>query len=83
MVLKRWYSGFDPRSEKQVRRHLWVILPDYPIQCWNLEGFMVVVTAISSFMLIEDDQLLGFDRSSPRVMVDMDLSDGLPDELEV
>ena len=44
---------------------------------------MVVVTAISSFMLIEDDKLLGFDRSAPRVMVDMDLSNGLPDELEV
>ena len=35
------------------------------------------------FMLIEDDQILGFDRLAPRVLVDMDLLDGLPDELEV
>lgn len=62
---------------------MWVILPDFPIQCWKLKGFMVVANSIGSFMHIEYAQLLGFYHSAPRLMVDMDLSNGLPDDLEV
>ena len=42
-----------------------------------------VPNSIDTFLLIEDEQLLGFERSSPRVLVDMDLSHGLSDDLEV
>ena len=83
LVLKRWHSGFEPLYEKLIRRHLWVIMPEFPIQCCNLKGFMAVVNTIGSFMLIEEDQLLGFDRLTPHVLVDMDLTDSLPDEWEV
>lgn len=44
---------------------------------------MAIDNSIGTFMLIEDDQLLGYKRSAPRVMVDMHLSNGLPDEIEV
>ena len=83
LVLGRWFVGFDPGSARVVHCHHWVIFLDFPIQCWNLKSFMVVANAIGSFMFIEDDQLLGFDCSTPRIMVDMDLSEGLPNELEV
>ena len=75
LVLKRWHLGFEPWSERMLQRHLWVILPDFPIQCWNLKGFMAIPKSIGTFMLIEDEQLLGFERSALRVLVDMDLSD--------
>ena len=44
---------------------------------------MTVTNSIGTFMLIEDEQLLVFERSSPRVLVDMDLSKVLPSNLEV
>ena len=34
-------------------------------------------------MLVEDEQLLGFERSAPRIFVDLDITDRLPYELEV
>lgn len=83
LVLTRWHSGFDPRKETLKKRHLWFILPGFPVQCWNLQGFMAVANTIGIFILIEDEQLMGFERNALRTLVDIDLGDGLPEELDV
>lgn len=33
LVLRSWHVGFNPHTERLLRRHLWVILPDFSIQC--------------------------------------------------
>lgn len=33
LVLDRWHTAFDPKKEVLNRRHLWVILSDFPLQC--------------------------------------------------
>ena len=83
LVLSRWHVGFDPQHEKLVKRHLWVILPDFPVHHWNLKGFMGKANAPGKFILMEDNQLLGFERVSPRVLVESDVIEGLLAELEV
>lgn len=83
LVLSRWHSTFDPHGEKLARHHLWVILPHFPVFCWNLKGFMAVANSIGRFILIEDEVLLSSDRRAPRTLVEMDTGDGLPGDLEV
>lgn len=83
LVLKRWHNGFDPRTEKLLIRHLWIILPGFPMHCWNIGGFMAVANSVGWFILMEEEQLMGAERRSPRMLVDIDSSDGLLGELEV
>lgn len=84
LVLSRWHVSFDRWIERPVKHHLWLFLVDSSIQCWNLKGFIGIANTIGKFILMEDDQLLGFKRcSSPRVLVEMDCSEGLPAEWEV
>ena len=62
---------------KLAKRHRWVILSGFPLHCWNLKGFMVVVNSIGKFILIEEEHLMGFERKAPQVLVEIDLEEGL------
>ena len=64
--------------------HLIILLYfEWTSACSPNQPLANVPNSIDTFLLIEDEQLLGFERSSPRVLVDMDLSHGLPNDLEV
>ena len=60
-----------------------MILPNFPVHCWNLKDLMGIANALGKFILMEDGQLLGFERVSPRVLVEMAVDEGFPAELEV
>ena len=49
---------FDPWKTKLAKRYLWVILSVFPLHCWNLKVFMVVVNSIGKFILIEEEHLM-------------------------
>ena len=83
LVLERWHVGFDPLMSSLSKRHLWVILLNFLVHCWNLKGFMSVVNSLGRFILMEDEQLLGFERVSPMVLVEMEVDECFPAELEV
>lgn len=83
LVLDRWWVGFDPLQTKLCKRHLWVIFPNFPVHCWNLKGFMGINNALGQFILMEDEQLLGFELISPSVLVEMSVEEGISAELEV
>ena len=42
---------------------------------------MGVPNAIGTFILMEDEHLMGFEQSTPHMLVDLDLSKGLSAEL--
>ena len=44
---------------------------------------MGITNSLSKFFLMEDDQLLGFERVSPKVLVDMVVAEVFPVELKV
>ena len=46
-------------------------------------GFMGVANSLDHFILMEDEQLLTHERVSLRILVDMEMEDGLPIELKV
>ena len=66
---------FDPDRETLTKRHLWVMLPYFPLHCWNLKVFMGISNSIGKFILMEVDQLFGFKRVSPRVLVELDVAE--------
>lgn len=83
LVLSKWYPSFDPRKEKLLKRHLWVLLPGLLLQCWLLKGFTAIANSIGRLIMIEDDLLYGSKRRTPQVLVEIDASKGLLSELEV
>lgn len=83
LVLKRWHVGFDPRHKKLDKRHLWVILPGFPIHFWNIKGFMGITNSTRKFIMMEDNQLLGFSRKNPRILVEISVGDRLSEDVEV
>ena len=82
MVLIHFHIDFNPWKEKLEKRNLWVLLPGFPLPCWNLVGFMAVAKDIGRFILIEEDFLIAIDRCLPRMLVEVDISKVLPVDLE-
>jgi hypothetical protein len=35
-MLKHWRTGFDPTTEYFIFRHVWVLLPGFPLNLWNI-----------------------------------------------
>ena len=82
-VMKRWHVGFDPRCEKLDKRHLWVLLPSFPVHCWNIKGFMGIINSIGNFILMEEDQLMGLSRRTIRVLLEVEVCDGPLEDIVV
>ena len=61
---------------------MWVLLPRFPLLCWNFIGFITVAKAIGQFILIEEDFLIANDRRLPCMLVEVDISTVLPADLE-
>ena len=83
LVLLRWHSGFNPWKERLKKMNLWVFLIEFSLHCWNLARFMVVDKAIGHFILIEEYFMLASVIRLPRMLVQVDILEGLPTELEV
>ena len=83
LVLDRWHPRFDPLKEKIVKRHLWVLLPHLPFPLWNKNVLEGIANTIGRFVAVETDFLLVFDKRVAKVLVEMDVSSGLPADVEV
>ena len=60
-----------------------MILPDFPLLYWNINGFTGIANAIGNFIMMEADHLTRDERSTPQVLVGLDILGGLPMDLEV
>lgn len=83
LILKRWHMGFNPVSEKIWFRHIWVLLPDFPLEMWHREGFTAVENHLGRFLHINEGTLNGMDRQVGQVLVDIDMSLGIFDSLDI
>ena len=69
LVLSRWNVHFDPRMSTLAKRHLWVILPGFPLFFCNINAFTVVANSTGNFIHIEDSHLLESDKIFLEVLV--------------
>ena len=83
LVLDRWHTQFDPLKERITKRHLWVLLPHLPFPLWNKNVLEGIANTIGRFVAVETDFLLAFDKRVARILVEMDVSLGLPADVEV
>jgi hypothetical protein len=83
LMLKRWHTTFNPIKEKICFRHLWVLLPGCPLVFWNVEAFRAIGDSLGNFMHVDLKMVAGSDRRMGKILVEMDMLDGLPAELEI
>lgn len=83
LVLGRWHANFDPCKEKVSRRHLWVLLPQLPFPLWSKSILEGIGNTIGRFVAVEDDFLQVYDKRMARILVELDISRGLPAEVEL
>lgn len=83
LMLQRWYTDFDPRHARIEIRHLWVLLPDFPLALWNREAFELVGNRLGCFLHLGVDMQKRVEKRIGRILVEVDVSLGLIDELHI
>lgn len=83
LMLQKWQTDFDPETASVRLRHLWVLLPGLPLALWNRGAFEAIGNCIGRFLHVADEHLNGFDRRMGRVLVEVDISLGLIDVLNI
>ena len=83
LVLGRWHSKFDPLKEPIRKRHLWVLLPQLPFPLWSKPILEGIGNTIGRFVSVDDDFMLVYDKRVARILVEFDITRGLPAEIEL
>ena len=78
-----WHPLFDPLHEWVTKHHLWVLLPSLPFLLWNLNILEGIANTIGRFVVVDEDLDLSFNKRLAQVLVEMDVSLGLPAEVEI
>ena len=65
------------------KQHLWVLLPHLPFPLWNQHVLEGIANTIGRFVVVDDDFHLTFDKRITRVLFELDISLGLPTEVDI
>ena len=76
-------AAFDPLREKVVKHHLRVIISALPFPFWNKRLLEGIANTIGRFVALEEDFMSVFDKRKAKVLVEMDISQGLPSEVDI
>ena len=83
LVLDRWNVQFDPARTRIKKRHLWALLPGLPFPLWNRDTLEGIGNSIGRFIAIEEEFLNTFDKRMARILVEIDVSMGLPADIDI
>jgi hypothetical protein len=83
IMLKKWRVAFNPETEYFSFRHFWILLPGLPLYLWNEGALKAIGEALGSFIVVDKEVLLSTSRKVCRILVEMDISRGLPETLEI
>ena len=75
--------NFDPAWERIQKRHLWAILPGLPFPLWNRSLLEGVGNTIGRFVALEEDFMNSYDKRKAKILVELDITKGLPAEVEI
>jgi hypothetical protein len=79
LMIKRWRLAFNPDTEYFQYRHLWVLLPGFPLHLWNAAAMEVIGNSLGSFISLDASTLLAPSRKMGKILVEMDVHSGLPE----
>ena len=83
LVLDRWHANFDPARERIRKRHLWTLLPGLPFPLWNRSLLEGVGNTIGRFVALDEDFMNSYDKRLAKILVEIDISRGLPADVEI
>ena len=83
LVLDHWHVHFDPLRERIKKRHLWVLLPGLPFPLWSCALLEGVGNTPGHFVTIEEDFMRAYDKRMAKILMEMDISMGLPAKVEI
>ena len=81
MVLDRWHVNFYPLRECVKKQHLWVLLPALPFPLWSRSMLEGIGNTIGRFVAVEEDFMNSYDKRMAKILVEMDISVGLPTDV--
>jgi len=64
-------------------RHVWVLLPGLPLNLWNISALTAIDNLLGRFLKVDEAGLKGTDKRMVKVIVEIDVTAGLMDSLEV
>jgi len=82
-MIKRWRFGFNPTTEYFSFPHLWVLLPNLPLQFSNHRVLKVIGNCLGHFIGVDEDVLLTSDKRMAKILVEVDTHAGLSEVLEI
>lgn len=83
LVLERWYVAFDPETAPIRKRHIWAILLGFPLPWWKLEILIQTANSLGKFVQLDLASLQSFDKICATIMIEVDVTNGLPAEIEI
>ena len=83
LMLKHWRTGFDPVKEYFSCRHVWVCLPSLSLNLWNRLALTSIQNLLGRFLKVEESLLGTTDKRMAQVLVDIDVSIGLMETMEI
>ena len=81
LMFKCWRVGFDPRKDYFQCRHLWVLLPELPLQLRNQKALEAIMNDLHKFIKVDDSLLKAPDRRICKVLFEIDIHVGLLESL--
>jgi hypothetical protein len=82
LMLKRWHTAFDPTIEYVSHRHIWVLLPDLPLNLWNRTALKAIGNLLGRFLKVDEACRLSSDKRLAQILVELDLHVGLMKVIE-
>jgi hypothetical protein len=82
-MLKKWRVSFNQETKYFMFRHLWILLLGLPLHMWNEGALKDIGDALDSFISVDKGLLTSPVRKVCRILVEMDISRGLPETLEI
>jgi len=82
-MIKRWRVAFDPTKKYFSHRHFWVLLPGLPWNLWNEGALWDIGNYLGLFIVVDTESLTTGSRKIGQVLVELDIHQGLPKNLEI
>ena len=73
--------GLSPNSEKN-RSYVWLLLPAFPIELWTESIFVGLENSLGRFIKLDKQMFHGVDKQRVTIMVEIDISKGIPAEMD-
>ena len=82
MFLKQWHIAFISVREIQQKIYLWMLLFGFPLEILTHNVLEGLANSVGNFIRVDKNPLHRVNEKVSRVMVEIDIEKGFPDEIK-